>query len=307
MAALFNNILFSPLGEKRNPAALRRVAALTAGNHALLTLFGVITEPSRLQRVLHRSAAIDAVLDAERNAMSSKLERWAPKAENGQVEISLTAGDPALTIIERVLRFGHDLVVVTTDDDEEDQATIKRLLRKCPCPVWVIRPSKARTQRVLVAVNPEPSELELNRTLLELAASVVALGEGELHIVHAWELYGEATMRSSAFMHTSAQELEALLVSEEQLHRRALADLLSELGLDDRPWQIHVEKGSAAEVVRRIAAKRRINLLLMGTVARTGVTGLIMGNTAEAVLDRVRCSVIAVKPPGFVSPVERAP
>lgn len=304
--ALFDNILFSPLGDKRNPAAVRRVAGLAGGNDACLTLFGVISEPSRLQRALHRSRTIDAVAEAEQNAMSARLARCAPKNDNLRVETSLGTGDPALTIIERVLRFGHDLVVVTTDDDEEDQATIKRLLRKCPCPVWVIRPTAARIQRVLVAVNPEPSELELNRTLLELAASMVALGGGELHVVHGWELYGEATMRSSAFVHTSPQELEALLVSEEELHRRALDDLLSATNLDDQPWQIHVYKGPAAEVVRRVATKHRINLLVMGTVARTGVTGLIMGNTAEAVLDRVRCSVIAAKPPGFVSPVERA-
>ncbi len=305
MDALFTNILFSPLGDKRNPAAVRRVVELTGGNDARLTLFGVISEPSRLQRALHRSGTIDAVLEAEQKAMLARLARCTPKNDNVRVESSVAAGDPALTIIERVLRFGHDLVVVTTDDDEEDQATIKRLLRKCPCPVWVIRPSAARIQRVLVAVNPEPAELELNRTLLELAAAMASLGGGELHVVCAWELYGEATMRSSAFLHTSPPELEALLVSEEQLHRRALDDLLSATHLDDQPWRIHLHKGPAAEVVRSVAAKHRINLLLMGTVARTGVTGLIMGNTAEAVLDRVRCSVIAAKPTGFVSPVER--
>ena len=41
----------------------------------------------------------------------------------------------------------------------------------------------------------------------------------------------------------------------------------------------------------------------MGTVARTGISGLVMGNSAEQVLDEVHCSVIAVKPPGFKSPI----
>jgi nucleotide-binding universal stress UspA family protein len=41
----------------------------------------------------------------------------------------------------------------------------------------------------------------------------------------------------------------------------------------------------------------------MGTVARTGIAGLVMGNTAERVLRRLHGSVLAVKPPGVVSPV----
>lgn len=50
----------------------------------------------------------------------------------------------------------------------------------------------------------------------------------------------------------------------------------------------------------------RINLLVVGTVACDGVSGLIIGNTAEAVLDDVRCSVLTVKPRGFVSPIRLA-
>jgi nucleotide-binding universal stress UspA family protein len=41
----------------------------------------------------------------------------------------------------------------------------------------------------------------------------------------------------------------------------------------------------------------------MGTVARTGINGLLMGNTAEMILTQIDCSVLAVKPQGFVSPV----
>jgi nucleotide-binding universal stress UspA family protein len=302
---LFTNILFSPLGDKRNPAAVRRIGDLSGGTEAKLTLFGVVPEPSRLQRVMHRSATIDALLHEEREAMSARLRRCTPKADHLEIETMVAVGDPALNIIERVLQAEHDLVVVTTDDDDEDQATIKRLLRKCPCPVWVIRPTRARIQRLLVAINPEPAEAELNRRMLELATALFALGGGELHLVHAWELYGEATMRSSAFLHTSAHEIEGLLNNEQAHHRRALDDLLVASGLADQPWEIHLHKGPAADVVRTVAARHRINLLVMGTVARTGVAGLIMGNTAESVLDRVRCSVIALKPAGFVSPAAR--
>ncbi len=48
----------------------------------------------------------------------------------------------------------------------------------------------------------------------------------------------------------------------------------------------------------------KADLLVMGTVCRTGVPGFFIGNTAEDVLQQVDCSVLAVKPKGFVTPVK---
>ena len=68
-------------------------------------------------------------------------------------------------------------------------------------------------------------------------------------------------------------------------------------------WQVHVVNGPAAEAISELVTRHRINLLVLGTVARSGLSGLLMGNTAERILDDVTCSVLAVKPPGFVSPI----
>ena len=148
-----------------------------------------------------------------------------------------------------MLAEGHDLVVITSDEDREDHATIKRLLRKCPCPVWVIRPTRARIQRVLVAVDPEPDELELNQALLELGVGMVELYGGELHVVHAWSLYGESTLRGSAFISTTPEWIEEHLRSEREGHQRALDELLTCSTVSNAPWQVHLTKGEPGTVV----------------------------------------------------------
>ncbi len=299
----FSSILFSPLGKSDNAAAVDRVAQLAISNNARLTLFGVVPEPSGLGRVLHPATFFDEVHQAERDAMEKRLSRWAARNTVPDIQTAVEAGGEGLSIINRVIANGHDLVVVTTDEDREDHATIRRLVRKCPCPVWIIRRTRARTQRVLAAVNPDPGETELNRTILVLAASIVEQFGGELHLVHAWQLYGEATMRSSGFIRTTPAEIDQMLKREEVSQARALEELITHCRLQESPWQIHLDKGPPEEVVRRVVEKSRINLLIMGTLARTGIPGVLIGNTAERILDEVKCSVIAVKPPGFVSPI----
>ncbi|ABM21246.1 MAG: universal stress protein [Gammaproteobacteria bacterium] len=47
-----------------------------------------------------------------------------------------------------------------------------------------------------------------------------------------------------------------------------------------------------------------IDLIVMGTVGRVGIPGLIIGNTAESILEQAKCSVLAIKPEGFKTPIE---
>ena len=65
----------------------------------------------------------------------------------------------------------------------------------------------------------------------------------------------------------------------------------------------HLVKGSARKEVPALAKELAVDCIVMGTVARTGVRGFIMGNTAETILEQIDCSVLAVKPEGFLTPV----
>jgi nucleotide-binding universal stress UspA family protein len=62
-------------------------------------------------------------------------------------------------------------------------------------------------------------------------------------------------------------------------------------------------KGEPGDLIPKLAARMEVELIVMGTVSRSGVAGFLIGNTAEMILRRVRCSVLTVKPDGFVTPV----
>ena len=62
-------------------------------------------------------------------------------------------------------------------------------------------------------------------------------------------------------------------------------------------------RGEPDAVILDFVVGEGIDLVVMGTVARGGIAGLLIGNTAERILRKLPCSVLAVKPDGFVSPV----
>jgi nucleotide-binding universal stress UspA family protein len=65
-----------------------------------------------------------------------------------------------------------------------------------------------------------------------------------------------------------------------------------------------MEEGFPGEVIPAVACRERIDLIVMGTVARVGIPGLFIGNTAERTLDHVDCDILVIKPKGFVTPVQ---
>jgi nucleotide-binding universal stress UspA family protein len=71
-----------------------------------------------------------------------------------------------------------------------------------------------------------------------------------------------------------------------------------------RPCVLRILDGEPGVEIPREVARLSIELLVLGTVGRSGLAGMLIGNTAEEILRRVDCSVLALKPDGFQSPVK---
>lgn len=299
----FKSVLYVSIDAEQDAAALKRLRRVVDAHAARLTVMSCVEEPSALQKLFKRSDRIDELVTAARISESDRLGELTKKVGLTSEGVIVESGNPLIPTVQQVLRAGHDLVAIGAGTDEEHQVLLKRLLRKCPAPMWIIRPTRARKLRVMAAVNPEPDEVDLNLDILTTALGFHDIQGGDLHVVHAWQRYGEDAMRSSAFIQVPAEDIEAMLAEEMETRSKALEELLADDSVADAAWQRHLTKGRPADAVVKAVDKNQVNLLVLGTVARTGVPGLIMGNTAESILDRVSCSILAVKPEGFVSPI----
>jgi nucleotide-binding universal stress UspA family protein len=178
--------------------------------------------------------------------------------------------------------------------------------------------TKEAYQRILAAVDVDdnylPDELEtrqaMNNMVMEIAGALAVSEFAELHVVHAWEAIGESAMRDGAFLSQPEQDINDYVEQIRTHHARRLDELMRETGaklgpdaMDYLKPQLHLLKGSARKEIPALARRLQVDCIVMGTVARTGIRGFIMGNTAETILGQIDCSVLAIKPPGFVTPV----
>ena len=70
-----------------------------------------------------------------------------------------------------------------------------------------------------------------------------------------------------------------------------------------QPPEIHLREDLAENAILHAILNDQYDLLVMATIARSGLAGFLMGNTAERLLPQVTCSVLAVKPDDFKCPV----
>lgn len=304
-------------------SALERAVSLAENNQANLTVVeiaehvaadiempegGVIVADLQSAMVTARAQDLEALVDPYRKRIGIKAK--------------VLTGTSFLEIVREVLRGGHDLVIKSPETTDWFGRVFgsddMHLLRKCPCPVWLIKPHAPKSYRRILAavdVGEDSPTVELNlqhalnRQVIEMAGTLALSDFAELHVVHAWEAVGEGIMRGM-FMNMPEEKVIAYVDDVRKQHEARLNELMREVAssfgqdaVDYLKPQIHLVKGGARKEIPALAKRIGADLVVMGTVARTGIPGFIMGNTAETILNQIDCSVLAIKPPGFVTPV----
>jgi len=176
-------------------ATLARAVELAKRNRARLTLIEVVEELPRELLALITTATPRELRKLAIKERKERLEALvAPLLEDGvRATAVVRYGTPFLEIIREVLRKKIDLVILTAEGrgglkERLFGSTSLHLMRKCPCPVWVMKPSRSpRYSRILAAVDPcssDPEGTALDVKILDLATSLARLEKSLLHVVH---------------------------------------------------------------------------------------------------------------------------
>ncbi len=307
----FNHILFVSHGVADETEALKQALSLARNNKAKLTALIVCPEfPKEMSD--YKSKYEASLIQQLETSIQATCEAIKVTQADVPVKIEIESGGmPATRIVRHVLKNDYDMVIKEAEPKESGtgfKAMDMELLRKCPCPVWLCRPiSKPRNEmKIAVAIDPEsmaPEGHDLSLGLLELSRFLADACDGELNIISCWDYEFEEYLRHNVWIKVADDELIRTVNEAQSQHRAAVESLIQKSGIGGK-IQVHHVRGRADQMIPQHITDQNIDILVMGTVARAGIPGFVIGNTAENIVQKLECSLLALKPSGFVSPVK---
>lgn len=305
----YQNVLVAIDPQQDDQPALRRAVYLNQRLGGRITCFLPIYDFSYEMTTL---LSPDKRITIRKEVISQRTE-WIRKQSQAylvagvHIDIKVVWHDrPYEAIIQEVLNNQHDLVIKMAHQQDWLQAVVFtptdwHLLRKCPCPVWMVKDqawqegSKAVVAVNLASEDHDPLNTKLVKETLELAERV---NHTEVHLV------GAAYPATPINIAIELPDFDPSVYNDaiRGQHLVAMKALRQSFNIDEK--FTHVEKGLPKEVIPDLAEHLNAGVVVVGTIGRTGLSAAFLGNTAEQVIDHLRCDLLAIKPDDFTSPVK---
>ena len=308
-------VVVDPTMPQSEQPAVQRIAGLPRVKDAKLTL--LICEHDAHVGIDHSIAP--AAVTAARTTLLLKHrtmleELAAPLAQRGvDVAIDVRWDYPLHeAVIRKAVEWGADLVVKDTHYHSALRRSIFsntdwNLIRHCPAQLLLVKPrSVPRIPSVVAAVDPlhpRDKEATLDNRIVICAKELADLMGGETHLLHVCETTPFVLASAGAMVAPVSASLPELTAEMESSHLSAVRALAE---THDVPHErVHLRTGERRRTLVESADELRADVLVMGAVSRGALERLFVGSTAEAVLDKLNCDLLIVKPADFETNVPR--
>lgn len=171
-----------------------------------------------------------------------------------------------------------------------------KLLRYCPTPVLLVKTSTPWSGGVILAAidvgNTDSEHRALHDSIIDHGFEIASLAKAQLHVISA----------HPSPMLAAADPTFQLRETIAARYREQCKAFQAQFDVDDA--HLHIEEGPADVLIPFAAHKWQAAVTIIGTVARTGISGALIGNTAEVVLDAVESDVLVLKPQTLMDHLE---
>jgi universal stress protein E len=214
-------------------------------------------------------------------------------------------------IIRGAARFDATLIVVADHGSVHHMPWLLRytdweLLRASPVPVLLVKsPRPYRRPVILAALDPTHAFAKpaaLDDEILRFSATLADALHGAVHAVHG---YAPVPANLPPELLSNSAELGKKLAATKKAALDALRKVSAPFGISTA--RLHVVGRHPSDAVLEVATVTSSQIVALGALSRSGLERLIIGNTAEALIDRLHCDILVVKPPAFRHTVVRMP
>jgi len=290
----------------RHQPAMRKAAQLATALDARLELFHAITEPVYLDAFAAQGLSLQQTQKQQRERITIRLEKHAAALRKTglSVDVKCEWDFPAFeAVIRRATRSRAGLIVAERHARKHVLPWLLRfndweLLRRSPLPVLLVkRPQPWRKPVVLAAIDPShgfAKPARLDAQILDVASEVSTALGGKLHVAHAFPGVPLPGADMFAIPAATAGSIEQQAAREAKRKFAAVMDASVA-----RQARRHFVIGQAVDAIPQLVRSQRAGLVVMGAVSRSGLRRLLIGDTAEQVLDALPCDVLVIKPASF--------
>jgi universal stress protein E len=273
---------------------------------ARLELFVCDTKAAREARLLAERARDPArLLDVNLKPMLERLAR--PLRECGvDVATECTFTDVLANGLEdHIKRTNADLVIKDTHHHSLLRRTLItntdwHLIRTSAVSLLLTRSRAwASSFNIVAAVDPghlNDKPAALDHEILRWGSAINERLHGSLHAVHAYVPLTIAASAGNVVAPLSSTLTPEAMAFEEKEKRKELQALTDQYAIPQH--QLHLELGVASGVLQRKAEELNADLVVMGAIARRGLSRIFIGSTAERALEHIPCDVLVVKATG---------
>jgi universal stress protein E len=310
---MFNRILVAvkELDGKPLPAVLK-AAQLARAFGSRLELFHGLTTPLYTDAVMAREQGFCSLEQDLRQKALRRLEAIADRLRVHTIKVTVSAewDYPAHeAIIRRAQAIKADLIVASVHAGRHRMPWLLRLtdwelVRLSPAPVLLVKnPHPYRRCAVLAAIDPSHAHakpLQLDKDILQVGKKLSAALRGSLHAVHAYARFPVGFYPEGV----TAGILEEVQDDADRSAQLRFSRALRSARIA-RSRQYLIAR-QPIDAITEASRKSHCAMVVMGAVSRSGYKRLLIGNTAERILDDLACDIMVIKPVKFRSGVSRA-
>ncbi|WP_439258739.1 universal stress protein UspE [Lonepinella sp. BR2930] len=302
----FNNILVILNPENEKQYSLARAVRLVKEQKSefpvnitvFLPVYDLSYEMSALLSADEREEMHKTVVEQRQKDVLPYLEKYTDPMIIFHSRVVWSSNESE-AIVAEIEANHYDLVIKYTKEEESLTSLFVtpmdwQLLRKCPTPLLMVRDGDWKHQRrILVAVNVSGDEEYhdiFNKELVSLSMDLAdQLERGNVHLVSAYP----PTPMNMAIDLPEFHSSEYINGVRGQ-HLINMKALRQHFGIAED--HTHVYEGFPEEVIPQVANDIEAELVILGTVGRTGLSAALLGNTAEHVISKLKCNLLAIKP-----------
>lgn len=169
-----------------------------------------------------------------------------------------------------------------------------QLIRNCEFPLWLVQHSDWDHDNICVALDPlhtSDKPAYLDNELIAISQELSKKLNMSANYLHSYA----AMPRPQLFGGERSEAYEQYYKGFVKEHTDAFEGLLSHYPEIPKDHQFLLE-GFAEEVIPEFINLHRVSLMIMGAVARGSLDNLLIGHTAERVLEAIECDLLVVHP-----------